>query len=90
MKPREIAQVSQGVVQIPMTAGAIAVAYHHPSCSLQLSQAQLVGIFLGRIRDFKELGCAPRPITVIFRSDGSGTSANFTAHRVDSCELLPI
>jgi phosphate transport system substrate-binding protein len=80
MKAEEIAKVPQGVVQIPMTAGAIAVAYHHKGCALSLSQAQLVGIFQGKIKDYSKLGCAPGPIKVVVRSDGSGTTANFTAH----------
>ncbi len=80
MKPAEVAQVARGVVQVPMTAGAIAVAYHHKGCSLKLPQAQLADIFLGRITDFAKLGCAARPIRVVHRSDGSGTTANFTAH----------
>ncbi|MFZ9267341.1 MAG: substrate-binding domain-containing protein, partial [Vulcanococcus sp.] len=62
----------------PMTAGAIAVAYNNPGCSLRLSQTQLVGIFEGTIRNFKELGCGDQPIKVVFRSDGSGTTYNFT------------
>ena len=73
-------KVSQGVVQIPMTAGAIAVAYQHKGCALKLSQAQLVGIFLGKINNYSQLGCATKPIKVVVRSDGSGTTANFTAH----------
>lgn len=51
MKAEEIAKVPQGVVQIPMTAGAIAVAYQHKGCDLRLSQAQLVGIFQGKINN---------------------------------------
>lgn len=80
MKADEIAKVPQGVVQIPMTAGAIAVAYQHKECELKLSQAQLVGIFQGKINDYSQLGCAAKPIKVVVRSDGSGTTANFTAH----------
>jgi phosphate transport system substrate-binding protein len=80
MKTEELAKVPQGVVQIPMTAGAIAVAYHHKSCALKLSQAQLVGIFQGTINDYSQLGCPAKPIKVVVRSDGSGTTANFTAH----------
>ena len=80
MKPEEIAKVQQGVVQIPMTAGAIAVAYQHKGCELKLSQAQLVGIFQGKISNYSQLGCAPKPIKVVVRADGSGTTANFTAH----------
>jgi phosphate transport system substrate-binding protein len=80
MKDDEKAQVSRGVVQIPMTAGAIAVAYNNPGCELKLSQEQLAGIFLGRITDYQELGCDAKAIKVVHRSDGSGTTANFTAH----------
>jgi phosphate transport system substrate-binding protein len=80
MKPEEIAKVARGVVQIPMTAGAIAVAYQHKGCVLKLSQPQLVAIFQGRITNYNQLGCAAKPIKVVVRSDGSGTTANFTAH----------
>ncbi len=80
MKDDEKAQVSRGVVQIPMTAGAIAVAYNNPGCELRLSQTQLADIFFGKIRNFSEVGCAAKPIKVVHRSDGSGTTANFTAH----------
>ena len=75
---REAAKIQRGVVQLPLTAGAIAVAYNLPSCSLKLSQAQLVQIFEGKITNFQELGCANQPIQVVVRSDGSGTTYNFT------------
>ena len=80
MKEEEIAKVPQGVVQIPLTAGAIAVAYQHKGCELKLSQAQLVAIFQGKINNYSQVGCAAKPIKVVVRSDGSGTTANFTAH----------
>ncbi len=80
MKPEDIAKVSQGVVQIPMTAGAIAIAYQNKGCALKLTQSQLAGIFLGKINNYNQLGCAAKPIKVVVRSDGSGTTANFTAH----------
>ncbi len=80
MRGDDIAKVSQGVVQIPMTAGAIAVAYQNKGCALQLTQAQLVAIFLGKITNYSQLGCGAKPIKVVVRSDGSGTTANFTAH----------
>lgn len=80
MKPEAIAKVSRGVVQIPMTAGAIAVAYNNPGCDLSLTQKQLAGIFLGQITNYSELGCADKAINVVHRSDGSGTTFNFTKH----------
>lgn len=80
MKGDEVARVSRGVLQLPMTAGAIAVAYNHQGCDLKLSQTQLADIFFGKITDYAQVGCAAKPIRVVFRSDGSGTTANFTAH----------
>ena len=74
----EAKAISRGVVQLPLTAGAIAVAYNLPGCTLKLSQAQLVDVFLGKITNFKQLGCADQTIQVVFRSDGSGTTYNFT------------
>ena len=74
----EAAAIKRGVVQLPLTAGAIAVAYNLPGCSLKLSQAQLVQIFEGTIKNFQELGCSNQPIQVVVRSDGSGTTYNFT------------
>ncbi|MEB3262359.1 MAG: phosphate ABC transporter substrate-binding protein PstS [Cyanobacteriota bacterium] len=79
MTPENAAKAPKGVVHLPLTAGAIAVAYNLPGCTLKLSQAQLVGIFEGRIRNYRELGCADQPIQVIVRSDGSGTTKNFTS-----------
>ena len=80
MKPEAIAKVDRGVVQIPMTAGTIAVAYNNPDCDLSLTQKQLAGIFLGQIKNYSELGCIDKAINVVHRSDGSGTTYNFTKH----------
>jgi phosphate transport system substrate-binding protein len=44
-----------------------------------LSMAQLRGIFAGRIRNWKELGGRPQPITVLHRSKDSGTRRIFTS-----------
>ena len=80
MKPEDIAKVSRGVLQIPMTAGAIAVAYNLPGCDLKLTQEQLADIFLGKIKNYSDVGCDDKAITVVRRSDGSGTTYNFTKH----------
>ena len=80
MKPEDIAKVSRGVLQIPMTAGAIAVAYNLSGCDLKLTQQQLADIFLGKIKNFSDVGCDDKAITVVRRSDGSGTTYNFTKH----------
>ena len=67
------------VVQIPMTGGAIVPAYNNPGCDLRVTQTELADIFLGNITTWEEVGCDGGTITVVYRSDGSGTTAGFTA-----------
>ena len=71
-------KIKRGVIQIPMTGGTIAVGYNKPGCTLKLTQKQVAEIFLGKITDYSQLGCAAGPITVAYRSDGSGTTLAFT------------
>jgi phosphate transport system substrate-binding protein len=75
---KKLAGISRPMVQIPMTGGAIAIAYNKPGCDLKLSQIELTKVFYGKINNWSELGCAAGPITVAVRSDGSGTTAGFT------------
>jgi phosphate transport system substrate-binding protein len=78
IKAKEAAKVKRGVVQIPMVGGTIAVAYNKPGCKLKLTQKQVVDIFSGRITDYKQVGCTAGKMTVVHRSDGSGTTYAFT------------
>ena len=71
-------KIKEPVVQIPMTGGAIVPAYNKPGCDLKLTQTQLVRVFNGSISDWKDLGCEEGKLTVVYRSDGSGTTAGFT------------
>lgn len=69
-----------GVVQIPMTGGAIAVAYNNPSCpDVKITQTELVRIYNGKISNWSYFGCPSLELKPIYRSDGSGTTAGFTA-----------
>jgi phosphate transport system substrate-binding protein len=77
IKASEAAKVKRGVVQIPMVGGTIAVAYNKPGCKLKLTQKQTVDVFSGRIKDWKQVGCAAGEIKVVHRSDGSGTTFAF-------------
>lgn len=67
------------VVQIPMTGGAIVPAYNNPGCELRITQKQLADIFLGNITTWEQVGCNGDTIKVVYRSDGSGTTAGWTA-----------
>lgn len=79
------------VVQIPMVGGAVAIAYNLPGYngSLALSPTALVGIYMGQIRKWDDPAIRAtnpgralpnRPITVVHRSDSSGTSFIFTGY----------
>lgn len=71
-------QVERGVVQIPMVGGTIAFGYNKPGCDLKLTQQQAVQVAMGKITDWKDLGCEAGTITWVYRSDGSGTTKAFT------------
>ncbi len=74
----DAAKVSRGVVQFPTVGGTIAIAFNQPGCNLKLTQKQAADVFLGVINDWKQLGCKPGRISVVHRSDGSGTTFAFT------------
>jgi len=90
MKDDEIAKVDRGVLMLPMTAGSIVLAYNLPGVSdLKLSREAYVDIFLGKITKWNDpkiaadnpgLNLPDQDITVIHRSDGSGTTGVFTKH----------
>ncbi|KAA6185535.1 phosphate ABC transporter substrate-binding protein PstS [Thiohalocapsa marina] len=84
------AQVDGGVTQLPMTAGAITVIYNLDGVAeLRLPRQVLADIFLGRIERWNDpalkaanpdVALPAAPITVVARSEGSGTSYHFTQH----------
>lgn len=91
MTDEEMAQVESGVVLVPMTAGMVAIAYNLPDLEegLKLTRSALAGIFLGKITQWNDPAIAEAnpdltlpnmPITLVHRSDGSGTTAVLTAH----------
>ena len=75
---KKLKGISRPMVQIPMTGGAIAVAYNNPGCDLKITQTELVRVFYGDINNWSHFGCGNKPITIAVRSDGSGTTAGFT------------
>jgi phosphate transport system substrate-binding protein len=91
MKDEEIAKVDGGAVLLPMTAGEIVLAYNLPNKpkDLKLTRAAYVGIFSGTITKWNDPAITAAnpgvempdlPITVVLRSDSSGTTFVFTQH----------
>ena len=66
------------MVHVPMTGGAIVPAYNYPGCDAKMTQTQLADVFLGKITNWSEFGCADKKILTVYRSDGSGTTKGFT------------
>jgi phosphate transport system substrate-binding protein len=84
-----IAKNGSPAVQIPMFLGAITVSYNLPGVKsgLKLDGKTLGDIFLGKIKTWDDaeikalnpgVSLPSTPITVIHRSDSSGTTAGFT------------
>lgn len=92
MKDEEIKKVpeNKGVILLPMTAGSIVLAYNLPDVAeLKLPRAVYTDILLGNIKTWNDKRIADanpgvnlpnQPITVVHRSDGSGTTGVFTKH----------
>ena len=90
MTDEQIAGVADGVVLLPMTAGEIVIAYNLPGVSeLKLPRDVYPEIFLGKITNWNDekiaaanpgVALPDMPITVVVRSDSSGTTFNFTGH----------
>jgi phosphate transport system substrate-binding protein len=91
MTDDEIAKVDGGVVLIPITAGEIVVAYNLPGnpAGLKLPRDVYPEIFLGKVTRWNDPRIAAAnpdvklpdlPITVVRRSDSSGTTFVFTKH----------
>jgi len=91
MTDEEIASVDVGVQLLPMTAGAIVLAYNLPTGpkDLKLSREAYTKIFLGQITTWNDPVIATAnpgatlpatAITVVRRADSSGTTFVFTQH----------
>jgi phosphate transport system substrate-binding protein len=84
------------LVQVPLVAGAVAVAVNiegQAAGELRLSPGVLVDIFLGRVKTWADPAIAQlnpglklpvAPIAVVHRADGSGTTYTFTVFLAQS------
>ncbi|MEH1969315.1 phosphate ABC transporter substrate-binding protein PstS [Nostoc sp.] len=92
MKDEEIQKVpaDKGVILLPVTAGSIVLGYNLPDVpELKLPRAVYADILLGKIKSWDDAQIAKanpgaklpkEAITVVYRSDGSGTTGVFTKH----------
>lgn len=90
MTDEELQKVDRGVLMLPMTAGSIVLAYNLQGVEeLKLPRAVYSDILLGKITKWNDPRIAEanpgvqlpdQNITVVHRSDGSGTTGVFTKH----------
>lgn len=88
LSDKELSTMPAAVVHIPTCSGAVVVAFNLPGVqSIKLTPNVLVDIFMGQIKNWndaalKKLNPTVKfpnlAITVVYRSDGSGTTNMFT------------
>lgn len=98
MDDSEISKVptDKGVVLLPMTAGEVVLSYNLPgNPELKLPRDVMIDIFLGKLDSWKDERIAKAnpdidlpddKITVVRRSDSSGTTYVFTGHLAAASE----
>jgi len=89
MSDEQLAQAKTKILHIPTVLGAVVPAYNVPGISgeIKFTPEALAGIFLGKVQKWNDPAIAQanpgvnlpdKPIIVIYRSDGSGTTFIFT------------
>jgi len=88
LSDKELADFQTEVVHIPTCLGAVVIAYNLPGVdSLNMTPQLLEGIFLGNIKKWNDqaiksvnpgINLPDLNITVVYRSDGSGTTFIFS------------
>jgi ABC-type phosphate transport system substrate-binding protein len=80
----------QGIIQAPTLAGAVALAHGDSIDNVKLSNAQVCKIYSGKITSWSSItgvtGTGNKgPITIVYRTDGSGTTFSFTRYLAATC-----
>ncbi|HLP71349.1 MAG TPA: phosphate ABC transporter substrate-binding protein PstS [Bacteroidales bacterium] len=97
LSDKELSEFQAPVIHIPTCLGAVVIAYNLAGVdSLKLTPALLEGIFLGNIKKWNDKAIQEvnngaklpdQDITVVYRSDGSGTTYIFSDYMTKVSEL---
>ena len=90
LSDQQLAAMGRPVVLIPTVAGSIAMTYNLPGVKtgVRLTAENIVGIYMGRVTKWSDAAIIANnagtplpdvPVTVVHRSDGSGTTFHFTS-----------
>ncbi|NWA25046.1 substrate-binding domain-containing protein [Pseudomonas gingeri] len=69
------------LIQVPAMATAVTIPFNKAGGNLNLTTQELCGVFSGRVTDWSGIagnGGRSGPLTVVYRSDSSGTTELFT------------
>lgn len=98
MSDVQLKQARADLVHVPMTIGAVVIAFHVDGVQdLRLTRGVVGDVFRGLITKWNDprlaaenpgIALPDAPIAVVHRADGSGTSAAFTAYLGDSAAKL--
>jgi phosphate transport system substrate-binding protein len=89
MTEDQLTKSSNTIIHIPTVVGAVVLTYHLPGVGsgLKLSPEVIADLFLGKIQNWNDARISEmnpgvklptQPVTIVRRSDGSGTTAIFT------------
>jgi len=79
---------AKNLVDTKIALDGIAIVVHPSNSVKTLKTADVMNIYLGNIKNWKELGGADAPITIVSREDGSGTREAFTTLVMDKKDII--
>ena len=82
LSDQDLAKVKAPIVHIPTCVGAVAIIYNMPNLPLKLNATLVAQLFMGKITNWSDSrihtlngsSTANTPVTVVHRSDSSGTT----------------
>lgn len=85
---RELKDDEKDLAAFPVARDGVCVILHKDNPAASLSDAQVVGIYAGAIRSWKDLGGRDAPITVVTKAEGRSTLELFLAYyKLKSADL---
>lgn len=84
LKPEEKAKLKETKIALD----GFAIVVHTSNTVKALKTADIMNIYLGNIKNWKELGGTDAPITVVSREDGSGTREVFTTLIMNKKDII--
>lgn len=79
---------AKGLVDTIIALDGIAIVVHPSNAISSISTADVMNIYLGNIKNWKQLGGLDAPITVVTREDGSGTREAFTSLVMNKKDII--